>query len=244
MLRKAQCVFVVLLMFCSPNLISTVVDEICSPTASFAVKISNKNLASSIIFLGEKNQEYEDTTILKTECGKASYYAKKFHNRNTASGEVFDLYGYTAAHKKLPFGTIIKVKHQKNGKAILLRINDRGPFCRGRIVDLTYRAAKEINGIGIPNVEVTYLDMRLLSSQFGNNYYAGYSQKHPFMIVKKNIVLEEARTDDFEAAINMVRHFEEKTQSDYYIFVCVGENVRNAEYVIGTLDHTALAQNK
>lgn len=82
------------------------------------------------------------------ETGIASWYGKKFHGRQTANGERYDMYGMTAAHKTLPFGTVVEVTNLTNGKKVEVRINDRGPFIRGRIIDLTYTAAKKIDMIG------------------------------------------------------------------------------------------------
>lgn len=79
-----------------------------------------------------------------TETGKASFYADKFQNRKTASGERFDQNAKTAAHKKLPFGTNVKVTNLKNGKSVIVRINDRGPFIKGRIIDLSRSAFSRI----------------------------------------------------------------------------------------------------
>lgn len=76
--------------------------------------------------------------------GKASWYGGKFHGRKTANGERFNKYSFTAAHKRLPFGTIIKVTNLRNGKDVYVRINDRGPFIRGRIVDISRAAAEAI----------------------------------------------------------------------------------------------------
>ena len=75
-----------------------------------------------------------------TEFGKASYYSLKFQLKKTASGELYDKSKRTAAHKKLPFGTNIKVTNTKNRKTIIVKINDRGPFVKGRIVDLSSSA--------------------------------------------------------------------------------------------------------
>ena len=83
------------------------------------------------------------------ETGLASYYADEFHGRATASGEIFNMFDISAAHKTLPFGTVVKVKNLDNGKEMNVRINDRGPFIRGRIIDLSYGAAKVI-GLVIP----------------------------------------------------------------------------------------------
>ncbi len=80
--------------------------------------------------------------------GIASYYGKKFHGRPTASGEVYDMYAMTAAHRTLPFGTVVEVENHGNGRKIMVRINDRGPFLPGRILDLSKGAAQKIGMIG------------------------------------------------------------------------------------------------
>ncbi|BAT72127.1 rare lipoprotein A [Thermosulfidibacter takaii ABI70S6] len=91
--------------------------------------------------------------------GLASWYGPKFHGRKTASGERFNMYSLTAAHKTLPLGTYVKVKNLKNGRAVVVKINDRGPFVRGRIIDLSYAAAKKLGMIkdGVVPVEITVI---------------------------------------------------------------------------------------
>jgi rare lipoprotein A len=77
--------------------------------------------------------------------GVASYYAHKFHGRETASGEIYDETALTAAHRRLPFGTLVRVTNLVNGRSVVLRINDRGPFVEGRVIDVSYRAARELD---------------------------------------------------------------------------------------------------
>jgi rare lipoprotein A len=78
--------------------------------------------------------------------GLASYYAEPYHGRRTASGEIFNTYkAMTAAHRTLPFNTVVRVKNKTNGKEVDVRINDRGPFIAGRIIDLSVRAARAID---------------------------------------------------------------------------------------------------
>jgi len=84
------------------------------------------------------------TATFKTQKGIASWYGKDFHGKLTASGEVYNMYAMTAAHKRLPLGTIVKVRNLDNGREIKVTINDRGPYVRGRIIDLSYTAAKKI----------------------------------------------------------------------------------------------------
>ncbi len=91
--------------------------------------------------------------------GKASWYGKKFHGRPTASGERFDMYKKSAAHKTLPLGTHVKVTNLSNKRHAVLRINDRGPFVKGRIIDLSYAAAKDLGliGPGVADVKIVAL---------------------------------------------------------------------------------------
>jgi rare lipoprotein A len=90
------------------------------------------------------------------ESGKASYYAMKYQNRKTASGERLNQGSKTAAHRKLPFGTIVKVTNIKNGKRVTVKINDRGPFVKGRIIDLTRSAFSSIGDLrsGVIDVKI------------------------------------------------------------------------------------------
>ncbi|WP_298296282.1 septal ring lytic transglycosylase RlpA family protein [Hydrotalea sp.] len=95
---------------------------------------------------------------LHTEMGYASYYADKFEGRKTASGEAFHQSAFTAAHKHLPFGTQVSVINLSNQKSVIVRINDRGPFVRGRIIDLSKSAAKSLDMLrsGVAKVKIEY----------------------------------------------------------------------------------------
>ena len=93
------------------------------------------------------------------ETGQASWYGKAHQGELTASGERFDMHALTAAHRTLPFGTIVRVKHLKSGKSVNVRINDRGPFRSGRIIDLSYEAARRLGIVsrGTARVELTVI---------------------------------------------------------------------------------------
>ena len=82
------------------------------------------------------------------EVGRASWYGETHHGRRTASGELFDMHALTAAHPTLPFGTRLRVTHTKSGRAVEVRVNDRGPHTRGRILDLSYAAARALGALG------------------------------------------------------------------------------------------------
>ena len=91
--------------------------------------------------------------------GNASYYADKFQGRRTANGETYSKFGFTGAHRTLPFGTRVKVTRTDNGRSVVVRINDRGPFSHDRVIDLSRAAAEQINMIqaGIVRVELEIL---------------------------------------------------------------------------------------
>ncbi len=92
-----------------------------------------------------------------TQTGKASWYGKKFHGRKTASGAVYNMYAMTAAHKTLPLNTWVTVIHRKTGKTVRVLVNDRGPFVKDRVIDLSYAAAKKLGIVktGTAPVRVT-----------------------------------------------------------------------------------------
>jgi rare lipoprotein A len=89
------------------------------------------------------------------ETGHASFYGRELAGRRTASGEVFRPDGMTAAHRSLPFGSRVKVTNHSNGKAVVLRITDRGPFVRGRIIDVSHGAARALGFVGQGTARVT-----------------------------------------------------------------------------------------
>ena len=91
--------------------------------------------------------------------GQASWYGPGFHGRRTANGEVFNSNALTAAHRSLPFGTKVRVTNMNNGRSVVVRINDRGPFAKGRIIDLSAGAARTLNMInsGVAPVRVEVL---------------------------------------------------------------------------------------
>lgn len=93
--------------------------------------------------------------------GIASWYGGKFHGRKTASGAIFDQNGHTAAHRSLPFGTRVRVTNLENGRSVVLVVNDRGPFVRGRIIDVSRRAAAQLGFLrkGLTRVRVEVIQI-------------------------------------------------------------------------------------
>ncbi|MCC5943902.1 MAG: septal ring lytic transglycosylase RlpA family protein [Bernardetiaceae bacterium] len=109
----------------------------------------------------KKNKPEEQAPkVVSTQEGQASYYGDKYHGRPTASGEKYNKTQLTAAHPKLAFGTTVRVTNLKNQKTVTVRINDRGPFVRGRIIDLSRAAAEKIDMIrdGVVPVKIEVLE--------------------------------------------------------------------------------------
>lgn len=109
----------------------------------------------------------KDAKGRKIEAGRASWYGPKFHGKLTANGEQYDMHQLTAAHRTLPFNSIVKVQNLDNGKEVMVRINDRGPFAKNRIIDLSKRAAREIGmiGNGTARVSLTLISSNLTNTQ-------------------------------------------------------------------------------
>ena len=109
------------------------------------VKPSAIPVAAKAVKATPKSQKIAKVGQKPYQVGSASWYGKQFHGKTTASGEDFDMFEFTAAHRKLPLGTFVKVTNLKNGKWIIVRVNDRGPYVGDRIMDLSYSAARMLN---------------------------------------------------------------------------------------------------
>lgn len=130
-------------------------------TDAFAA--SNTAFHHPIYLNGEKETTYfEDMVII----GNAVWYGKKAHGRRTASGEIFNMYKYTAAHRSLPLGTVVCVTNLSNDKSVIVTINDRGPLSKCFVIDLSRQAANDIDMIksGIALVSIRILNLPNLSN--------------------------------------------------------------------------------
>jgi rare lipoprotein A len=139
---------------------SAKINEIKEERAIVAAKVDTLRLKAKNV-LAEADSLDLSTAKLKflKKNAHASYYASKFQGRRTASGKRFDNNGYTAAHKKLPFGTKVKVTNEANGKFVIVEITDRGPFSKAREIDLSRKAFMEIvsnknSGMVLVTIEV------------------------------------------------------------------------------------------
>ncbi len=112
----------------------------------------------SIIIIGCNRKTIPGNGKFYSEVGYASYYSDKFNGKPTSNGEIFKQKKLTAAHKQIAFGTLVKVTNLSNNKSVIVKINDRGPFIKGRIIDLSKSAAQKIDllNAGIAKVKIEY----------------------------------------------------------------------------------------
>ncbi len=130
----------------------------CGPSIAYGDYINSEGMTRKQI---EAIKDHPQVQI-----GIASYYGKKFHKKLTANGETFNMNRVSAAHKTYPLGTRVKVTNMENGKSIKLTINDRGPYVKGRIIDLSYKAARKIGFVNQGTTKVRIDVIRL-----GDNKY-------------------------------------------------------------------------
>ena len=137
-------------------------DTAPSPTAGGIYKIGNPYQISGVWYYPAVDYDYDETGI-------ASWYGPDFHGKVTANGEPYDMNAMTAAHRTLPMPSVVQVTNLENGRSVTLRVNDRGPFARGRIIDLSRRAAQlldvERNGTAKVRVQVLAEESRILAAQ-------------------------------------------------------------------------------
>ena len=145
----------------------------CSSSTRFTGKSGSsssgtKKVSEEKTAAGTKIVRVNPGRVLLTLEGVASYYADDFHGKLTSNGETFNMYDLTAAHRTFPTGSMVRVTNLENGKIVVVRVNDRGPFVEGRIIDLSYGAAKEIDMLqkGTTRVKLEVLE-------WGDGKYAG-----------------------------------------------------------------------
>jgi len=143
------------------------------------------------------------------QAGIASWYGAPFHGRKTANGETYNMHARTAAHKILPLGTFVLVRRLDTGKETVVRINDRGPFVRGRIIDLSYRAAKELGmiGPGTANVEVIAMEEGLPETEHADFYSGDFTVQVGAFVIKSlaEKLCNELQADNAQVFMESVR---------------------------------------
>jgi len=196
----------------------------------------------------DQNEEYPDDIEFYNlsyyfeyvDVGNASWYGKRFHNRKTASGQIFDMHSFTAAHRDLPLGSIARVTNNNTGEKALIKINDRGPFIRNKMIDLSHATANAINALGNPEVTIETLiingNYEILSD---DNCYFGFSLDLPLVCISGNVIDFIVSYDDFQNAVDeYMAILKDNSQEFIYLFTKVhntksGYNLSEEKYFIG-----------
>ncbi|WP_028023648.1 septal ring lytic transglycosylase RlpA family protein [Enterovibrio calviensis] len=153
--------------------------------------------------LGQSYEVIQDTEAFTTQEGIASWYGKKFHGHKTSNGEIYDMYSMSAAHKTLPLPSYVEVENTANGKKAIVRVNDRGPFHEGRIIDLSYAAASKLDVLatGTAPVKVTLLKV---DKPKDDEEWQGARLNHYFV----QLVATSDQVKAQQAAANFSKQFE------------------------------------
>ncbi|SHI06148.1 septal ring lytic transglycosylase RlpA family protein [Desulfofustis glycolicus] len=176
------------------------------------------------------------------QTGIASWYGDDFHGRPTSNGETYDMHGMTAAHKTLPMNTVLLVQNLENNQEIIVRVNDRGPFVKGRIIDLSYQAAKRLNivGKGTAHVRISALsDGEKSESQMmemAQQFYTGdfYVQIGSFANTDNALRLQNRFLQAGHKTL--IQKYEEKQSAYYRVHVYVGRTLQGAEQARSILE--------
>ena len=119
--------------------------------------VASKTLAIAAVILGSVCGATSAADAKPIQSGGASWYGPGFHGKRTANGERFNTHALTAAHRSLPFGSRVQVINERTGRSVVVRINDRGPFVGGRVIDLSKAAARAVGISGVGKVKLTRL---------------------------------------------------------------------------------------
>ncbi len=148
----------------APALAGDDVDQFSSSFAGMVTPVTGQVPSAGAVDIRAINPAEEpgldDSAMRAIDGGVASYYADRFNGRRTASGETFSNRGLTAAHRTLPFGSLVRVTNPSNGRSVVVRVNDRGPFHGNRVIDLSKSAASTLGIIqrGMGRVELALID--------------------------------------------------------------------------------------
>lgn len=209
-------------------------------------------------FSDQENEEIQEYTFEENIAskytmeieGSASYYADKFHRKMTANGERFDMNDYSAAHKTLPFGTILRVTNVRNNKKTFVRINDRGPYSGSRIIDLSKKAAKDLGHLGLYRVKLE--GFKLGQKKFRNaekDYFFGLSYENDFVCLPKEHYYMIDSTSKFG---EIVRMYNLAITHDPDVMIVVDASEKNQmeikksgfKYYLGKINETTIYDDK
>ena len=162
------------------------------------------------------------------ETGIAAWYGKELHGKQTANGEVFDMYGLSAAHRTLPLGTVVQVTNLDNFKSVNVRITDRGPFLKSRVLDLSYGAAKELGFVSQGTARVRIQAVEAVREP------VQYTVQAAVFTEEENARLLKERLNTKFGAVSIIP-FETNTARFYRVWVGAYESEDRAEQVAGKL---------
>ena len=181
------------------------------------------------------------------QTGLASFYADKFEGRSTANGEKYKHSKLTAAHKTLPFGTVLKVKNLENGKVVTVRVNDRGPFVKGRIIDLSKSAAKKLDFIdkGITKVEIVVTSNTTEDRNTNSSLYIPSIEKkslqdkyYSLSVNERNLSGYGVQIGSYKELVNLVllaNELEKSYNDRIFIQVSIIQEVKYYKIIVGSL---------
>ena len=179
-----------------------------------------------------------------SEKGIASWYGKKFHGQRTSSGEVYDMYEMTAAHKTLPIPVYVEVSNLDNGRKAIVRVNDRGPFHEGRVIDLSYAAATKL---GVAATGTANVSIRVIDKNFGKK--ADVLSVNPVTdnavessILSDKLFIQVAAFSDESNAIDFLRTLNKEGFRDVRMYIDSAAKVSVYRVKIGPLPSQSVAQ--
>jgi rare lipoprotein A len=180
----------------------------------------------------DDSEKHSESFLLK---GTASHYADKFHGKLTANGEVFNMNGFTCAHKKLPFGTVLKITNTENNRTTLVRVTDRGPYVGDRIIDLSFGAAKWIGNTALPKIKAEGFDSRKFKDEIQSGIenrkevFFAYSEDNDLKIVDSDSFEIKFTGKDFSTAVRKYRELKSKSNINN-VFLLVKADEMKVKY--------------
>lgn len=216
---------------------------------------SIESIATDTVRWDENDIDEELATIPEPafeQVGVASWYGNRFHGRRTANGERYNMHAYTAAHKSLPFGTILRVTNLDNDKSILVRVNDRGPYVRGRVIDLSRAAAEEI-GVSLHKVKIEEFKT---DAAEGEQHIIGFGAEMAPVVVQSRALTTSLTTENFTEAVEAWLENTRSGQQAYLLLhpiadgntqsVAKKKRTRKVSYIysIGVGSESVLASNR
>ncbi len=195
------------------------------------------NIDSLYTAITAEETEHDSSYIAELEpertiAGRVSWYGPGFHGRRTANGERFDRNEMTAAHKSLPFGSLVRVVDVSTGKGVLVRINDRGPFCRSRVLDLSEEAAERLGirgrGTATARIELYTKPMPRSTATADEDNTSLTFDLSGRAIAPHGFAVEIARTADFDDAIELQHLLQKQGQENVYLTQVAEEKGRMA----------------